>query len=134
MRNDGKARGADLRERTKQFALNIIRLSSRLNRSMEAQVIARQLMRSGTSVGAQYREADRARSTAEFISKMESALQELSETEYWLELLAESGLAANMDLNEVISEARQLTAIFVASIRTAKMRRSDEKNIPHSAF
>jgi four helix bundle protein len=134
MRNDGKARGADLRERTKRFALNIIRLSSRLNRSMEAQVIARQLLRSGTSVGAQYREADRARSTAEFISKMESALQELSETEYWLELLIESGLAANMDLNEIISEVRQLTAIFVASVRTAKMRRSGEKNIPHSAF
>jgi four helix bundle protein len=134
MRNEEKARGADLRERTKRFALSIIRLSSQLNRGMEAQVIARQLMRSGTSVGAQYREADRSRSIAEFISKMESALQELSETEYWLELLVESGLAANLDFNDILSEVRQLMAIFVASIKTAKSRRSQEKTIPHSAF
>ena len=80
----------DLRERTKKFALRIIRLYNALPGNGSAKVIASQLVRSGTSVGAHYREANRARSVAEFISKMEGALQELDETSYWIELLLES--------------------------------------------
>jgi four helix bundle protein len=78
----------DLRARTKAFALRIIRLYSSLPKITEAQVLGKQLLRSGTSVGAHYREATRARSPAEFISKIEVGLQELEETVYWLESLS----------------------------------------------
>jgi four helix bundle protein len=80
----------DLRLRTKAFALRIIRLYGSLPKIIEAQVLGKQLLRSGTSVGAQYREAVRARSRAEFVSKIEAALQELEETLYWIELLADA--------------------------------------------
>ena len=77
----------DLKVRTKQFALRIIRLYTSLPKTTEAQVIGKQVLRSGTSVGAQYREAQRAKSDADFINKVEGSLQELDETGYWLELL-----------------------------------------------
>lgn len=80
----------DLKTRTKQFALRIIRLYSALSTTNLAQVLGKQLLRSGTSVGAHYREAVRARSDAEFISKLEGGLQELEETGYWLELIGEA--------------------------------------------
>ena len=80
----------DLRNRTKTYALRIIKLYQALPKSGEAQVLGKQILRSGTSVGAQYREACRAKSPADFINKMEGSLQELDETGYWLELLAES--------------------------------------------
>src|SRR2546423_4056699 len=83
--------GRDLRVRTKSFALRIIRLYAALPKTVEAQVIGKQLLRSGTSVGAHYREAQRAKSNADFISKIEGGLQELEETVYWLELLADAG-------------------------------------------
>src|SRR3990170_4424277 len=83
---------SDLKIMTKDYALSVIRLFAELPKRTETQVIGRQLLRCGTSVGAQYREASRAKSNADFISKMEGSLQELEETEYWLELLAESGL------------------------------------------
>ncbi|MGA3067431.1 MAG: four helix bundle protein [Tepidisphaeraceae bacterium] len=110
----------DLRSRTKQFALRIIRLYSVLARAGASQVIGRQMLRSGTSVGAQYREACRARSAAEFVSKMESASQELDETIYWLELLIEGGLVKQGRLDALLREANELTAIFVASSKTTK--------------
>lgn len=81
------------------------------------------MLRSGTSVGAQYREAFRARSTAEFISKLECAAQELEETTYWIELLIESALVPAAKLEPLREEARALTAIFVASCVTAKRNR-----------
>ena len=80
----------DLKARTKAYALRIIKLYQALPKSGEAQVIGKQILRSGTSVGAQYREACRAKSPADFINKMEGGLQELDETGYWLELLADS--------------------------------------------
>src|SRR5205814_1606317 len=110
----------DLKLRTKQFALRIIRLCSSLAKAGPADVIGRQLVRSGTSVGAQYREAHRARSTAEFISKIECVIQELDETVYWLELLAEANLVPSAKLSLLQVEANELMAIFVASARTAK--------------
>jgi four helix bundle protein len=78
--------------RTKGFSLRIIRLYSKLPKSTVAQVIGKQVLRSATTAGAQYREANRAKSHADFISKIEGCLQELDETKYWLELLIESGI------------------------------------------
>ena len=113
----------DLRARTKEFALRIIRLYSSLPKTTETQVLGKQVLRSGTSVGAHYREATRARSPAEFISKIEAGLQELEETVYWLELLVEGGFVDERRLSELLREAEQLTAIFVSSAKTAKKSR-----------
>ncbi len=110
----------DLRERTKAFALRIIRLSESLPRSSEAQVLVRQILRSGTSIGANYREASRARSKAEFISKCGECLREVDETAYWLELLAESGLAPARKLQPLRAECDEITAIFVTIVKRAK--------------
>ena len=86
----------DLKPRTKAFALRIIRMYSKLPRSSPvAQVLGKQVLRSGTSVGANHREASRSRSKAEFISKIGDCLKEIEETEYWLELLADSGCIAS---------------------------------------
>src|SRR4051812_39047595 len=85
-----RAEPVDLRVRTKRFALRVIRLFSSLPRSAEAVVIGQQLLRSGTSVGANFREAHRARSDSEFVSKVGDCLKELDETCYWLELLIEA--------------------------------------------
>src|SRR5262249_39802298 len=82
---------SDLKIRTKEYALSVIRLFAALPKRTETQILGRQLLRAGTSVGAQYCEATRAKSNADFISKIEGSLQELEETEYWLELLGESG-------------------------------------------
>lgn len=113
----------DLKARTKQFALRIIKLFRSLPKSPDAQVIGKQILRSGTSVGAQYREACRSRSSSEFISKMSSSLQELDETAYWLELLVEGGFVKAEKLAELQDETEQLIAIFVSSIRTTKSKK-----------
>lgn len=113
----------DLKLRTKLFALRIIRLFRSLPRSIDAQVIAKQLLRCGTSIGAQYREACRSRSSAEFISKVESALQELDETAYWLELLVDGEFVKAEKLKDLQNETDELTAIFVSSVKTAKRRK-----------
>ena len=110
----------DLRKRTKVFALRIIKLYASLPKSTEAQVLGKQVLRSGTSVGAHYREAKRARSTAEFISKIEGALQELDETIYWLELLTESGIVPEGRLTNLKTEAEELMKMLVSSAKTAK--------------
>jgi len=91
-----------LRERTKAFALRVIRLYAALPKTTEAQVIGKQVLRSGTSVGAHYREAQRAKSDADFISKIEGGLQEAEETAYWLELLGESGILP--DARQTVTE------------------------------
>jgi four helix bundle protein len=112
----------DLRLRTREFALRVLRLYTSLPRTTEAQVLGKQVLRSGTSVGAQYREARRARSNAEFVSKIESGLQELEETVYWLELLADAKIGDSSRLQALHKEAEELIAIFVASAKTAKTR------------
>ena len=111
---------SDLRARTKAFALRIIRLSCSLPRTTVAQVLGKQVLRSGTSVGAHYREARRARSTLEFVSKVEGGLQELDETAYWLELLEDANLCDRAVAHELRGEAEELTSIFVSSAKTAK--------------
>src|SRR3954463_4515230 len=108
---DANRKPWDLAERTKQFALSIVRLYSSLSKRTEAQVIGKQFLRSGTSVGAHYREASRARSGKEFQSKLEVGLQELEETRYWLELLQEARLATDVAVLPVSVEAKELTAI-----------------------
>ena len=117
----------DLKERTKAYALRIIRLFGALPKGTDAQVLGRQVLRSGTSVGAHYREATRARSIAEFVSKMEGGLQELEETAYWLELLLESEIVTPQKLTELCRETDELLAIFVSSVNTAKQRRDAER-------
>ncbi len=88
-------------------------------------MIGKQVLRSGTSVGAQLRESKRSRSDAEMISKTESALQELEETAYWLELLAESGIVDAEKMTDLRNEADELTAILVASAKSLKARRAN---------
>ncbi len=113
----------DLKIRTKQFALRIIRLYTSLPKTTEAQVIGKQVLRSGTSVGAQYREAQRAKSDADFINKIEGSLQELDETAYWLDLLKDSGIVSAEKLNPLLKETDELTAIFVVIVKKVKNRR-----------
>lgn len=121
MRNE--ERGKDLKIRTKSFALRIIKLYSALPKTTEAQVIGKQILRCGTSVGAQYREACRARSDAEFISKIEGALQELEETMYWLELLVDGNVFKAEKLQSLQQEAEEIMSILVASVKTVKLRK-----------
>ena len=112
----------DLKVRTKEYALSVIRLFAELPKRTEAQVMGRQALRSGTSVGAQYREASRAKSNADFISKIEGSLQELEETEYWLELLAESGLIPEQRVAALKQETGELKGIFVSIVRNVKAK------------
>ncbi len=114
----------DLKTRTKEFALRVIRLYSALPKSTEAQVMGKQLLRSGTSVGAHYREGTRARSDAEFISKIEGGLQELEESCYWMELLVEAEIVPASELTELMDEASQLTAILITCSKKAKKKKA----------
>jgi four helix bundle protein len=125
MRDEGG--NNDLRVRTKDFALRVIRLYSALPKRTEAQVIGRQLLRSGTSVGAHFREATRARSDAEFISKVEGGLQELAEAAYWLELLGDAGIVPGSRLADLAAEASELMAILVTRVKNVKSRRKDKR-------
>jgi len=112
----------DLRVRTKQYGLRIVRLYTALPKHGAVEVIGKQLLRSGTSVGAQYREAHRAKSGPDFVSKMQGALQELDETEYWLELLEESALVSADKLIALRGETDELLAIFVSIVKKVKSR------------
>jgi four helix bundle protein len=114
-----QAQTAALLARTKAFSLAAIRFYSTLPRETVAQILGRQLLRSATSVGAQYREAQRAKSIADFLSKTEGALQEVDEAGYWLELLEDSGIADGAT-GPLRAEASELLAILVAITRTAK--------------
>ncbi len=109
----------DLRTRTKNYALRIIRMYRSLPKSGEAKVIGNQVLRSGTSVGAQYREACRAKSPADFVNMMKGSLKELDETAYWLELLVEAEILPAAKLTDLQKETDELIAIFVASINTS---------------
>ncbi|MGA2855285.1 MAG: four helix bundle protein [Candidatus Sulfotelmatobacter sp.] len=112
--------GGDLKLRTKEFALRVVRLYRALPPREEARTIGKQLLRSGTSIGANYRAACRARSRAEFVAKLGIVLEEADETVFWLELMQESGILSAQKLTPLTQEARELTAIFVSSICTAK--------------
>jgi four helix bundle protein len=109
-----------LQKRTTNFALRILKVYRALPNCAEARIIGQQLLRSGTSVAANYRAACRARSRAEFLYKLGVVEEEADESAFWLEFLADSGLVRRERLTELTSEARQITAIFVASRRTVK--------------
>lgn len=111
-----------IRNRTKQFAIRVVRLCRSLPRTDEARTIGRQLLRSGTSVAANYRAVCRARSKAEFIAKIGIVVEEADETVFWLELLIDTGIIAEEKLRDLLKEANELVAIFAASQKTARRR------------
>lgn len=111
-----------LKDRFKQFALRIIRLCQSLPNDKTADVIRGQLLRSGTSVGANYRAACRAKSTADFINKLKIVEEELDESLYWMELLIEAGILKEQLLNELMKEGNELLSIVVSSIMTIKSK------------
>jgi four helix bundle protein len=115
----GEVQADGLKTRTKTFALDVLELFRSLPRNMEARVIGTQLLRSSTSVAANYRAACRARSKSEFIAKMGVVVEEADESLFWLELLLEGGVIRNEATVSLLKEANQLVAIFVASRRTA---------------
>jgi len=110
----------DLIDRTKKYALRIIKLYSALPKDTVSQTLGKQLLRSGTSVGANYREGHRGRAKAEFIAKLGDSLRELEESAYWLELLEEANIFPSERLSELMDETNQLTAIFVTIIKKAR--------------
>lgn len=122
MRDDEKVRV--MKKRLKDYALRIIRLYESLPKHGAVHVISHQLLRSGTSPGAQYREACRAKSNADFISKIEGCLQELDESSYWLELLIDGGCAAENKLKPLGDETNELIAIFVSIVVKVKQNRT----------
>jgi four helix bundle protein len=114
-----KSAPVDLKVRTRDFALRVIRLYSSLAKSTEAQVIGKQFLRSGTSVGANYREGLRARSRPEYATKLNISLMELEETLYWLELM-EASILRSAEVTSLMTEVGELCAIFVTLIKLAK--------------
>ena len=110
----------ELKTRTKAFALRVIRRSQALPKTREANVITNQILRSATSMAANYRAAGRARSKAEFLAKLGIVIEEADETVFWIELLEESGIVIPTKLRELRAEADQLLSIFSASRKTAK--------------
>jgi four helix bundle protein len=110
----------ELKNRTKTFAIRIVALFRSLPRSTDAQVLGKQVLRSGTSVAANYRAVCRARSQAEFIAKMGVVVEEADETVFWIELLCATGIVKPQRTQSLLNEANELVAIFGASLRTSK--------------
>jgi four helix bundle protein len=110
----------DMMLRTQRFALDVINLYSSLPKSTVAQVLGRQVLRSATSVGAHYREACRAKSRADFVSKIEGGLQELDETAYWLELLRDAKVSAADQIEPLTVETNELLSVFVTVVKSVK--------------
>ena len=126
----------DLKKRTKAFALRILKLVDALPKTTAGRAFASQIVRSGTSVAANYRSACHAKSTADFVAKMSIVEEEADETLFWLELLEESELVTAAKLTAIKQEANELIAITVASIKTARRNRGSNSalRIPTSAF
>ena len=137
VRNNGNpVSEPNLKKRTKAFALRILKLVDALPKTTAGRALASQIVRSGTSVAANYRAACRARSTADFIAKMGSVEEEADETLFWLELLEEAALVTADKLTAIKKEANELIAITVASIKTARRNRVADSAlcIPNSAL
>ena len=113
-------KATELKRRTKSFAIRIVNLFRSLPRSPDAQTLGKQLLRFGTSVAANYRAVCRARSQAEFISRMGIVVEEADETVFWLELLGDTGIVRPERTQNLLNEANELVAIFGASLRTSK--------------
>lgn len=114
---------SDLKQRTKRFALETIKITEKLPRKTAVYVIEKQIIRSATSIGANYRAACRARSRADFIAKMGIVEEETDETLYWLEILTASNLIAEDLIKDLVKEANELLSIIVASIKTARLNK-----------
>ncbi|MCC6299405.1 MAG: four helix bundle protein [Anaerolineales bacterium] len=112
----------DLRSRTTDFALRIVRLYSSLPKTTEAQTLGKQVLRSGTAVGAIYREGHRAKSDADIVNKFGSVLQELDETDFWLDLLVKAGIVPATKVAPLIKETNELLAIFTTIVTKIKKR------------
>jgi four helix bundle protein len=110
----------ELKVRTKDFAKKVISLCRQLPATQEGRLVGGQFFRSGTSVGANYRAACRARSRADFISKLSIVLEETDESLYWMEVLSESRIVNSKPLTDLMNEAKELIAIFVSSLNIAK--------------
>ncbi len=121
---DTNQKYVELRKRVKAYALRIIKLYTSLPKAQVAQVIGKQILRSGTSVGAQFCEGRRAKSTADFVSKNEGALGELEETLYWLELLVEASIVKETLLAPLMKETDELIAILTSIVKRAKITKS----------
>ena len=115
-----------LRARTKQVAIRIVRLFKSLPKTEEARMIGKQLLRAGTSVAANYRAVCRARSRAEFISKVGVVVEEADEAVFWLELLVDTGVVRKVLMENLLAEASELLAIFAASHWTARQMRKSQ--------
>lgn len=124
MSSEPGTRNSDLRQRTFDFAMRIIRLAEALPKTDVGRTIGRQLLRSGTAVGANYRAAKRARSTAEFIAKLGIVEEECDETIYWMELLIALGTLKKTRIDDLVTEANELLAMIIASIKTARRNRA----------
>ena len=126
----------DLKKRTKAFAIRILKLVDALPKTTAGRALSSQIVRSGTSIGANYRAACRAKSTADFIAKMAIVEEEADETLFWLELLEESELLPAAKLTAIKQEADELIAITVTSIKTARRNRADNSalRIPNSTL
>jgi len=111
---------SELKSRTKRFGLDVIKIVENLPNNQTANIIGRQLLRSSTSVGANYRAACRGRSKAEFNSKINISIEEADESLYWMEILVESGLISEMSITQLMREADELIAILTASSITAR--------------
>ncbi|MBX3294902.1 MAG: four helix bundle protein [Acidobacteria bacterium] len=119
----------EMKRRTKQFALRVMNLVEGLPETNAGRVIGRQLLRSATSVGANYRAACRAKSTADFIAKLAIVEEEADESMYWMELLIESGQVKENLLTDLLDECNQIVSIIVSSIKTSKQRRDPKSQI-----
>ena len=130
----------NLKQRTRRFALDVIKLVERLPRDMVSEILGKQLLRSGTSVAANYRSATRAKSPADFIAKMSIVEEEADESLLWTDLLEASSRISTPAAQPIVREAGELTAIAVASIRTARRTASESKTrartvtVPRSAL
>ena len=117
-----------LRDKSKAFAIRIVRLSQYLQENFHEYVLSRQVLKSGTSVGANIRESKNAQSISDFISKLEIALKESDETEYWLEILHETGYISDDEFDSVVTDNKELTAMLVSIVKSSKKKREIENN------
>ena len=127
MATDGTRAADALKARTKLFAVRIVKMFRALPKAPEARILGRQVVRSGTSVAANYRAACRARSKAEFTSKIHIVLEEIDETVLWLEMLVDCEIVDRSRMTELLAEAQELMAIFGATWRTAKARGATDR-------
>ena len=117
-----------IRDKSKAFAIRIVRLSQYLQDKFHEYVLSRQVLKSGTSIGANVRESKNAQSISDFISKLEIALKESDETEYWLEILHETQYISDDEFDSMITDNKELTAMLVSIVKSSKKKRDSEKN------